>query len=602
MKYLQTSGLLIFVTGFGIFLGSFFLGRFQLTGEHISTTLSANEANALSPYLGDLLDRRQKSNFELIADLDLAFKTANQQVLGEYKITTEDLEIVVETFGNEFPISFSQDVVNRAFPGEDKSHSSKRQALYDYGGWLEGREYHDSQALMTDLRVVAQSYAEYGLINQHGFDQYRIKDLKYELARIASQGPVVNYPVWFLILTYGLCILGALLYLLPTIKTKGPPGIKNDNIHFSAMKNRGWLGIITGSFLILFYIFLYFYPEYMTNWISMVDPVSYIIKGSPAGRFFLYGFIYTLTILVMGVRMLINYRHSNYQIARTISVMFFQTTFAFLIPEILLRLNKPYFDFKNIWPLDYDFFFENELSTLISSGSLGIFMLGWGIALIIIAVPVMVYFFGKRWYCSWVCGCGGLAETLGDPYRQLSNKSLKAWKVERWMVHGVLVFAVLMTAGVLYTYWTGSSQILGLNTYTVRATYGAWIGAGFAGVVGTGFYPLMGNRVWCRFGCPLAAYLGLIQRFKSRFRITTNGGQCISCGNCSTYCEMGIDVRWYAQRGQNIVRSSCVGCGVCSAVCPRGVLNLENAAEKTRFNKPELIGNDSFKTNKIEEK
>jgi len=155
-----------------------------------------------------------------------------------------------------------------------------------------------------------------------------------------------------------------------------------------------------------------------------------------------------------------------------------------------------------------------------------------------------------------------------------------------------------MTAGVLYTYWTGSSEIFGINTYGIRETYGAWIGAGFAGVVGTGFYPLMGNRVWCRFGCPLAAYLGIVQRFKSRFRITTNGGQCISCGNCSTHCEMGIDVRWYAQRGQNIVRSSCVGCGICSAVCPRGVLNLENASTKGRINEPILIGNDSFEVKK----
>ena len=41
---------------------------------------------------------------------------------------------------------------------------------------------------------------------------------------------------------------------------------------------------------------------------------------------------------------------------------------------------------------------------------------------------------------------------------------------------------------------------------------------------------------------------------------------------------MGIDVRWYAQREQNIIRASCVGCGVCAAVCPRGVLNLENGS------------------------
>jgi ferredoxin-type protein NapH len=118
-----------------------------------------------------------------------------------------------------------------------------------------------------------------------------------------------------------------------------------------------------------------------------------------------------------------------------------------------------------------------------------------------------------------------------------------------------------------------------MPSHEIQKWYGFFIGSIFAGVVGTGFYPLMGNRVWCRFGCPLAAYMGIFQRFKSKFRITVNGGQCISCGNCSTYCEMGIDVRAYAQRGQDIVRASCVGCGVCSAVCPRGVLNLETGSK-----------------------
>ena len=94
-------------------------------------------------------------------------------------------------------------------------------------------------------------------------------------------------------------------------------------------------------------------------------------------------------------------------------------------------------------------------------------------------------------------------------------------------------------------------------------------------------------------GCPMAAVLGMQQRLFSKFRITTNGGQCISCGNCSTYCEMGIDVRAYAQKGENIVRSSCVGCGICSAVCPRGVLKLENGPLEGRIDGNEiLLGND----------
>ena len=335
------------------------------------------------------------------------------------------------------------------------------------------------------------------------------------------------------------------------------------------------IGIFIGTLMIGFYFLLYWFPEFIVNMVILTEPVSIFLRNQPADQWFLYGLLYTLAVIVMGIRMMIKYRHSQYHLVRTVSVIFFQLGFAFLLPSLLERLSMPSMDFKNAWPLNYSFFTDWNLNSLTSRGNLGIFMLCWGIFLAIVIVPVMTYFFGKRWYCSWVCGCGGLAETLGDPFRQLSDKSLHAWKFERWSIHSVLVFAVVMTTVQIINYLSNGA-IFGDLTWRVNQTYSFLIGSAFAGVVGTGFYPLMGNRVWCRFGCPLAAILGLVQKYKSRFRITTNGGQCISCGNCSTYCEMGIDVRWYAQREQDIVRSSCVGCGVCSAVCPRGVLRLEN--------------------------
>ena len=137
-----------------------------------------------------------------------------------------------------------------------------------------------------------------------------------------------------------------------------------------------------------------------------------------------------------------------------------------------------------------------------------------------------------------------------------------------------------------------------ISSKSIKRAYGFFVGAAFSGVIGVGFYPILGNRVWCRFGCPMAGYMGIFQRFKSKFRITTNGAQCISCGNCSTYCEQGIDVRAYAQKGENIVRASCVGCGVCSAVCPRGVLKLENGPEEGRFEpNPLIVTKDGVKLN-----
>jgi polyferredoxin len=419
-------------------------------------------------------------------------------------------------------------------------------------------------------------------INDDGALQpYQLNEYLFWTLKASATGLLRENTLLFLLLSIIMGSVGGIVYMLPGLKTL--PGIKNNHIFFSSVMRRGLIGIILGVYLIAFYVVLYWYPAYIVNIVILVDPVSQLVRNMPADRWFLYGFLYTLAVTVMGVRMFIKYRHSKYHLVRTASVIFFQFGFAFFIPALLERFNRPGMDLKNAWPLNYTFFTDWNVNNLLNSGNLGLFMLFWGIVLAVIVVPLMTYFFGKRWYCSWVCGCGGLAETLGDPFRQLSDKSLKAWKVERWMVHSVLVFAVLMTA-MQITNFVSNGSLFGNYTWRVNQAYSFLIGSVFAGVVGTGFYPLMGNRVWCRFGCPLAAILGIVQKFKSRFVITTNGGQCISCGNCSTYCEMGIDVRWYAQRGQNVIRASCVGCGVCAAVCPRGVLKLENTNPDERYN------------------
>ncbi|MEM7230278.1 MAG: 4Fe-4S dicluster domain-containing protein [Planctomycetota bacterium] len=367
------------------------------------------------------------------------------------------------------------------------------------------------------------------------------------------------------------------------------PGIKHDDTMFRNVQRRGIVAWGLGIFITGFYVVLYWYtdlqargmPALFETTIRTLDPLSYRLTGGKADQWFLYGFLYTVLVLVMGFRMIMKYRHNRYQLIRTCSVMFFQLGLAFVLPGILKNLNQPEYYFTYFWPLKPEYGQPGGLS-IWNSGTLGMFMIGFGIFAIVVLTPVLTYFFGKRWYCSWVCGCGGLAETLGDPWRQLSDKSNRAWHIERWLIHSVLIF-VIVTTMLLWTNHVTQRAILGDATVMANKLYGFLIVQTFSGVVGVGFYPLMGSRVWCRFGCPMAAILGLFQRYFSRFRITTNGSQCMSCGNCSTYCEMGIDVRAYAQRGENIVRASCVGCGVCAAACPRGVLKLENGPRTDRY-------------------
>ncbi len=377
--------------------------------------------------------------------------------------------------------------------------------------------------------------------------------------------------------------LGSLLYIWSTYAGTIPQ-IMNDGIVTRSIQNRGRIAYVLGVMITVFYCTLYWRPEYLVGLYSTLTPLSQLLNGGAADQWFMYGFVYTLAMLIMGARMYFRYRDNAYQKARTFSVVFFQVAFAFLLPSFLKKLNQPEFYFTYFWPLKPEYLFPDSVHTLIQSGeAVGVFMVTWGAASFFVLTPILTYRFGKRWYCSWVCGCGGLAETLGDPWRHLSDKSNDTWRLERWSVHLTLLLVTVVTCLVWINSWLGG-ELLGAFSNAASRWYGFFVGAVLSGVVGVGFYPLMGSRVWCRFFCPMAAALGLWQRFFSRFRITTNGGQCISCGNCSTYCEMGIDVRSYAQRGENIVRASCVGCGVCSAVCPRGVLKLESGpTSKDRF-------------------
>ncbi len=392
----------------------------------------------------------------------------------------------------------------------------------------------------------------------------------------------------------GLALVALLFYFFRTY-SKTPPGVRINGIWQRSSTNRGIIAWVTGVFLTGFYVILYWWPDLMNGLIRSIDPLSKLLRGIEADRWFLYGTFYTLAVLIMGVRALLKYRHSPYQVIRTLSVMFFQLVLAYLIPYFLILFNQPEFYLSYFWPLKYDYLFPGTVDYLVKSpGALGVFFVFWTAVISLIGVPVLTYFFGKRWYCSWVCGCGGLAETAGDPYRHLSDKSRKAWQWEVAIIYPILGFIVLTTLLLWVNSITGGG-ILGNLSNGFSQTYGFFIGSIFSGVIGVGFYPLMGSRVWCRFGCPMAAYLGILQKHFSRFRITTNGGQCISCGNCSNYCEMGIDVRWYAQQGQPIIRSSCVGCGMCATVCPRGVLNLENGPQEGRYQPSAFISPENVR-------
>ncbi len=335
-------------------------------------------------------------------------------------------------------------------------------------------------------------------------------------------------------------------------------------------RTRGALGWALSLSLIAFYCILYW-----TDWLT---PVSEAL--GLRNKWYLYGLLYTLGVSGGAIYYLRHHGNAQYNRMRIAVNVGVQVVFGFTLPFIMPLFSLPEFYFSYFWPLKYDYLYPQTLSSLPTYLSV------YAVVGAVVVAPVLAIFTGKRWYCSWVCGCGALANTFGDPWRHLTASSTASWRFEKVSVHLVLVLAFAST-GIIGVDYILSDKTAAFASFAseVKQWYAFAVGAVLAGVVGTGLYPLLGPRVWCRNFCPMAALLGITQK-AGAFRIRVKKDMCISCGNCTTYCEMGIDVRSYAQSNQSFTRASCVGCGMCAHVCPRGVLKLENsfrdAADKRR--------------------
>jgi NosR/NirI family transcriptional regulator, nitrous oxide reductase regulator len=176
-----------------------------------------------------------------------------------------------------------------------------------------------------------------------------------------------------------------------------------------------------------------------------------------------------------------------------------------------------------------------------------------------------------RVYCGRVCAFGALT--------QLIDRVVPArfqWKVPRtlerragYVKYGILVFAI----GVyLATSDIGIRRYVEpFSMFSLRETPMFWAGIGVL-LVASVFV----RNLYCRFFCPVGAFLGVIAQVTTAFRIK-RWGECSTCRICEKTCE------WGAIRGPNIIRSECVRCDDCErlydnkARCPHHLIIIRKA-------------------------
>jgi thioredoxin reductase/ferredoxin len=286
-----------------------------------------------------------------------------------------------------------------------------------------------------------------------------------------------------------------------------------------------------------------------------------------------FGLLYSTLITGFGVKAIFRYRRDPYQVKRYVSLILSQVLLFWIIPEII---------FQMMWPVQdgwraYGLFFPAPLYVwnFWAPQDAHIFWFAWSIVISIAGVPLLAKVTGKK-YCAFVCSCGGLAETLGDSFRTLSprGRRMRAW--ENLLTYTVAVLVAMVIAFGLAdkdsSWWTFQGNVVDFL---------------LAGVVGLAAYPFWGNRIWCRFLCPLAKLLYIFAKDNSRVKITS-GQHCIRCTLCSKYCQMGIPVMEFAKNGEEFSNknSSCIQCGICITVCP--VRNLQHGDWSEEYWKEEI--------------
>ena len=302
--------------------------------------------------------------------------------------------------------------------------------------------------------------------------------------------------------------------------------------------------------------------------------------------------LYSMVVAIFGFKAIRHYNTPT-QRNRYLSLITFQCFCLFGIPEVIAPalidagvflggLERPWKLYSALipWPLSlYSIVdYPQQVNASIALGWMGL-----GLCTTLILIPLYVKYQGQR-FCSYLCGCGGLAETLGDAFRSLAPKGVLAKKIEG-LSRVIFLLAIIVTLLILNDAWKFVASDALYNTKSfAEHWYGLMIDFWLAGVVGVALYPLLGNRVWCRFACPLRAYMEILAQHTSRISIDSNE-QCIGCYECTRHCQMGIPVDQFALRHTPLTpqNTSCIQCGICIDVCPLDVLSIGQSGEPVQI-------------------
>jgi len=175
--------------------------------------------------------------------------------------------------------------------------------------------------------------------------------------------------------------------------------------------------------------------------------------------------------------------------------------------------------------------------------------------------------FGKRLDCGWNCPCVTTRETVGYAFRDATPRGKFWWSLRwlKWAPGGLLLLYLLLLLFCPEAAYTVAGRPL--YSYIAYTYFYSFLAV-----------PFLGNRSYCRWLCPYAAFWGWLS-YIGVYRIKANRKKCTQCHTCESVCDMGIPITDLVQREGQVKTVECMGCGRCIHACPSSALTVESAAK-----------------------
>jgi len=204
------------------------------------------------------------------------------------------------------------------------------------------------------------------------------------------------------------------------------------------------------------------------------------------------------------------------------------------------------------------------LGTLVTGGFL-IKRIALSSVLLLGATVITALVF-RRAFCGRICALGYLQELAGGLGRRLfgARRTLPEALDRPARLLKYIVLAVVLALS-----WTTASLVI--RPYDPWAAYNHLASAELLTEFGIGFAVLLVSlagslvydRFFCKYACPMGAFLGLISK-ASVFAVRRTPETCIDCGACDRACPVNLTV----STADAVTSAECIDCGECVAACP----------------------------------